>query len=232
MMTKQQAEKLMRKINAQIDSYVCSVHNLTETMLNLENVCEIFDDDSARAESDWRVASRNSFYSQHVQRTIEDLAEMREWYESRLDIEYRKMQKLREALKAGLIDDGFNRDKFGNCELSYNILIENAGLTDDEIVSYTNAIRAALSENGNLCDVEAQENLIEIDGNAGGNIKKFLMIVSILRRRGCGFEFDREVDENGDWLQQEVSGYEWAWLKSLRTDNPLPRPNQYGDKPE
>ena len=224
MMTKQQAEKLMRKINAQIDNYVCSDHNLAETMLNLENICEIFDDDSARAESDWHVASRNSFYSQHVQGVIEDLAEMREWYESRLDIEYRKMQKLRETLKARLEIEERKMQKL--CETL------KAGLTDDEIVSYTNAIRAALSENGNLCDVEAQENLIEIDGNAGGNIKKFLMIVSRLRRRGCGFEFDREVDEDGDWLQQEVSGYEWAWLKSLRTNNPLPRPNQYGDKPE
>lgn len=67
------------EIDARIDGYLNTAYNLEGMAEELEIICDNFDDD-ARDEKDWHVASRISFYVEHVKRGIEGLREMIDWY--------------------------------------------------------------------------------------------------------------------------------------------------------
>lgn len=120
----------------------------------------------------------------------------------------------------------YKRDKYGNSELCLNIMLgdnsfwdrknpESDGLmTGDEYDAYIEAIREALTDGGNICDVDAQENLISIDGNAGGNLDRFREILDELYSRGCWLECDICVDEDGN-CEQYATSLE-AHLEELR----------------
>ena len=103
MMTKKQAEQLFRKAKANADYYAETVQNLADTTLNLENICEMFDDDTAAVESDWHVASRVSFCTADVEKAIDALNEMSDWYMRRLDVEELKLKKLRAIINADVV---------------------------------------------------------------------------------------------------------------------------------
>lgn len=107
----------------------------------------------------------------------------------------------------------YRLDRFGNTEISHNIYTADSDLTEAELDAYTDKIRAALTANGNRCEVDAQDNLISLDGNAGGNINQFLAIVGEMYKRGCFLETDKCVDANGNWEQYEICGEEIAELK-------------------
>ena len=72
------------EIDARIDCYLNTAYNLESRAEELEIICDIFDDD-ARDEKDWHVASRISFYVDHVKRGIEGLREMIDWYKQHAD---------------------------------------------------------------------------------------------------------------------------------------------------
>lgn len=70
--------------NARIDDYLNTAYNLEGIAEELEDICDTFDDD-AQIENDWHVASRISFYVDHVKRGIEGLREMIDWYKQQAD---------------------------------------------------------------------------------------------------------------------------------------------------
>ncbi len=72
------------EIDARIDGYLNTAYNLEGMAEELEIICDNFDDD-ARDEKDWHVASRISFYVDHVKRGIEGLREMIDWYKQQAD---------------------------------------------------------------------------------------------------------------------------------------------------
>lgn len=80
-------------LNAQIDGYLNTAYDLEGMAEELEIICDNFNDD-AQSEEDWHVASRISFYVDHVKRGIEGLREMIEWYIQRAEIEEDKLKEV------------------------------------------------------------------------------------------------------------------------------------------
>ena len=120
------------------------------------------------------------------------------------------------------MENSYRLDKFGNTELSHNIYTADSNLTDSELDAYAKKIRAALTANGNLCDVDIQDNLISIDGNAGGDFEQFLAIVGEMYKHGCFLETDKCVDELGNWEQYETGDDEIAELKAIAATSNIP----------
>ena len=98
MMTQEQAKAKLNKVEAQIGEYTNAIAKLTETADLLEEICNDFDSDTAAHEPDRHVASRISFYPQHVTDGAEHLRKMTEWYERRIEFEKRKLHRLRDFL--------------------------------------------------------------------------------------------------------------------------------------
>ena len=80
-------------LNEQIDCYLNTAYDLEGMAEELEIICDNFNDD-AQSEEDWHVASRISFYVDHVKRGIEGLREMIEWYIQRAEIEEDKLKEV------------------------------------------------------------------------------------------------------------------------------------------
>lgn len=108
-------------------------------------------------------------------------------------------QKWREQCRNNLL----RRDKYGNTEIRHNVYVADSDLTPAEVDAYAEKIRKALTEGGNICCVDVQDNLISIDGNKGGNMRQFLELVDELYTRGCFLEADMIVDEYGNCEQYE-----------------------------
>ncbi|MBR4382286.1 MAG: hypothetical protein IKP64_01885, partial [Selenomonadaceae bacterium] len=70
--------------NARIDGYLNTAYELEGMATELEIICDNFDEDS-EIETDRHVASRISFYVDHVKRGIEGLREMIDWYKQQAD---------------------------------------------------------------------------------------------------------------------------------------------------
>ncbi|MBR3746241.1 MAG: hypothetical protein IKN27_04700, partial [Selenomonadaceae bacterium] len=67
-----------------IDGYLNTAYELEGMATELEIICDNFDEDS-EIETDRHVASRISFYVDHVKRGIEGLREMIDWYKQQAD---------------------------------------------------------------------------------------------------------------------------------------------------
>lgn len=204
MFTTLKAELLLHKVNARIDDYSAMVSSLEDLAGTIESACDRFDFD-CDVESDYHVASRISFYTQHIMKNVQDFQGMCEWYERRIEIEERKRAKLRDFLKANA-DDYFDAAANATAAtpdydaqtwaIDFDIHHADSDLTSDELADYEIKLREALTTNGNTGVVAYEACYITVYGNGGGDNKQLVELLKEMYKHGCWCEVrDEENDE-------------------------------------
>lgn len=206
MFTTLKAELLLHEVNARIDHYSAMVSSLEDLAGTIESACDRFNFD-CDVESDYHVASRISFYTQHIMKSAQDFQGMSEWYEHRLEIEERKRAKLCEFLKANTaaeMNEDFNANATADTPdydaqtwaIDFDIHHADSDLTSDELADYEIKLREALTANGNTGVVAYEDCYITIYGNGGGDNKQLVELLKEMYKHGCWCEVrDEETDE-------------------------------------
>jgi len=191
MFTRDKAEKLLHEVKARIGDYTATIDSLEFEALTLETICDKFDWDSP-CEPDYQIASRISFYTTHVMDGAKHLRKMSEWYEHRLEIEERKLAKLRAFLKDAAAPDYYSQ----TWAVDFDIYHADSDLTDRELADFANKLREALTADDNTGVVSYEACYITVYGNAGGDNKRLAELLKEMYEHGCWCEVrDEETDE-------------------------------------